>query len=236
MKNIYLSIFLIIMLGALIPSSVSAKHKQPFFAKSSKNISLVCERRCPFSKRKLEKAFTALDAQFIEMEEKVGVPFPENLKPVEIHLRYDKSCRNASAKRTSDPEVFGFTTVKADGKAIICIKVDINDIIENRPTYIIHEYAHHYFPMETRGKHDFEETLATAFSQFITGKPGSFCAPIVKKHEPGVFGLCRDYGFEVDDIPTLVARLAELRRQGKVVTNEIAKEEIKKIEIQNPKP
>lgn len=230
-KTIFLSIILIIIIAA--PIAVFAKHRTPFFAKSSKNISLVCERRCPFAKKKLEKAFAALNRQFIKMEEKTGTPFPENLKPVEIHLRYDKTCRKASVERTSDPSVFGFTSVKSDGKAFICIKADINDIIQNRPTHLIHEYAHHYFPMETRGKNEkfglLEETLAAAFEQFITGKLESFCDPVNEKFEPEIFKLCRDYGFEVEDLPTLIASLTELKKNGAVVMNEMAIEEIKKI-------
>lgn len=226
-KTIFLLTILIIIIAA--PIAVFAKHRTPFFAKSSKNISLICEHRCPFSKKKLEKAFAPLDRQFIKMEEKTGTPFPENLKPVEIHLRYDKTCRKASAEMTSNPSVFGFTSIKSDGKALICIKLDIDDIIQNRPTHILHEYAHHYFPMETLGQDNTEETLAAAFEQFIVGKPGSFCGPIDEKFEPEIFKLCRDYGFEVNDIPTLIAQLQEMAKTGKTVTNEMAIEEIKKI-------
>lgn len=217
-----------------VPFSVWAKHTPPFFAKSSKNISLVCERRCPFPKKKLEKTFANLDRQFIEMEEKIQTPFPENLKPVEIHLRYDAACRRTSRVRTTDPEVFGFTSVKPNGKAIICIKVDINDIIQNRPTHLLHEYAHHYFPIKTKGKHDFEETLATAFEEFITGKPGSFCDAMNEKFEPSLYRLCRDFGFETDDIPTLIAQLQKIASSGKAVTNAMALAEIQKLSISRP--
>lgn len=164
------------------------------------------------------------------MEEKTGTPFPENLKPAEIHLRYDKTCRKASAERTNDPRVFGFTPIKPDGKALICIKADINDIIQNRPTHLLHEYAHHYFPMEVRSQNDVEETLAAAFEQFMTGKPGSFCDPANEKAEPELFKLCRDYGFEVNDLPMLIARLTALKQNVSAVTNEMAIEEIKKIQ------
>lgn len=217
----------------LFPLPASAKSPPPFFAKSSKNISLLCERRCPFTRKKLEKAFVNLDRQFERMEEKTGIPFPENLKPVEIHLRYNKSCRKVSKGLTDDPEVFGFTVAKPDGKAIVCIKLDINDILQNRPTYILHEYAHHYFPMRVQGKYDFEETLADAFTQFLTGKPGSFCSPINEKFEPEIYALCRDDGLEVDDIPELIRRLNALKENGVVVTNEMAKVEIRKIGTEN---
>lgn len=226
-KIIFLSTLFVIAVST--PIAVFSKHQPPFFTKSSKNISLVCERRCPFAKKKLEKAFAALNAQFIKMEEKVGTPFPENLKPVEIHFRYDRSCRKASLQRTSDPDVFGFAATKLDGKALICIKLDINDILENRPTHLLHEYAHYYFPMEGDAK-DNEETLAAAFEQFITGKPGSFCHPSNEKAEPELFKLCRDYGFEVDDIPALIDRLQEMTKTEKTITNEMAIEEIKKIQ------
>ncbi|MBI2638257.1 hypothetical protein HYW83_01565 [Candidatus Peregrinibacteria bacterium] len=233
MKKFLTPALLLVIFAISIPYSVSAKHRQPFFAKSSKNISLVCEKRCPFPKQKLQKAFAALNAQFIKMEEKVGTPFPENLKPVEIHLRYDASCRKISKERTDDQEVFGFTTAKPDGKAMICMKADIDDIIKNRPTHLLHEYAHHYFPMQPRGKHDFEETLAAAFEQFITGKPNSFCDAANEKSEPNLYKLCRDFGFEVDDMPTLIARLQALKKNADAVTNRMAIDEIKRFKIMN---
>lgn len=230
LTTIFFSIFFILA----IPFAAGAKYQLPFFAKSSKNISLVCESRCPFSKQKLQKAFANLDRQFIKMEEKIKTPFPENLKPVEIHLRYDATCRRTSQSRTADPEVFGFTTTKPNGQAIICIKADINDIIQNHPTHLLHEYAHHYFPMKTHGKHDFEETLAAAFEEFITGKPGSFCDATNEKSEPSLYRLCRDFGFETDDIPELIARLPKLADAGKIVTNAMALAEIQKLSISRP--
>ena len=234
MKKFLPAVTFFALLILAIPLIVSAKHIPPFFAKSSKNISLICESRCPFAKKKLVKAFFALDRQFAEMEEKIQTPFPENLKPVEIHLRYDRTCRRTSQTRTTDPEVFGFTSTKPNGKGIICIKADIDDIIQNRPTHLLHEYAHHYFPIKTHGKQDFEEILVAAFEQFITGKPGSFCALANKKSEQSLYRLCRDFGFETDDIPELMLRLQEIAKTEKIVTNAMALVEIQNLFISRP--
>lgn len=202
-----------------LASSISEKPRPPEKpVLSSKDIDMFCAYRCSYPKKKWKQVFKSLQKTLAKIESAAGTPLPERLKPIEVHLSYDRTCgrppyENANLTPTSTSKIMGFANVNAKGKAMVCLnRPELQDILAGKSS-LGHELSHHYFPfLKYLGPDDLTESVTKALLTWSVYPNQSTCAAINKKHEPGIYNLCKEYGFTtLEHMKALVARSVQIK-------------------------
>ncbi|MEK7524531.1 MAG: hypothetical protein AAB588_05900 [Patescibacteria group bacterium] len=220
-------IFLLILILGIFAATTALAIKPPNYrkipySKSSENITLKCDAPCKFLSRNLEKAFTRLNKDFKKYEAYTGVPIPESLKPVEVHLYFrDKACES----KVKYSGTMAFATKRGE-KALICLNNPLEDTLTGQGAFV-HELTHLYFYPSPDAP--VEENIAGAMNGKMMGLAkstlcdDSYGDPIA----PVIQGFCKTYGFDWDKMPALIKKLAEMRQQGTYITGEVIEQAVK---------
>lgn len=212
----------------IIPIIGHAKNNsaKTILKKTSKKISLVCEKSCSKFPITFSRAWSKVNQILNKVETAFKMPVPIKL-PIEVRVGFDSACAAVSPELVSANIAKGFTFYKPNGGAMICINGSAKEMASGRVP-LAHELTHLYFntTRDTEEAVKLEETLVQMTTpctiNCIKAKgPKSVCAVAVPDTE-----FCKDYDLEYTKIPLFIKRLADIRKNGQV-TMEDLKETLK---------
>lgn len=239
MKKLFILILVSFLFTLLFMTTSEATHisgsryaKNATVRKTKGNITLVCEASCKFTKKQIRQALQKFVSQLKKTETKLGIPLPTNVKPIEVHVAYDKTCITAAPSfYTADKSTIGgFTSYDAleDGRILVCLNANLlkRKNIAAGHTPFIHELIHIYLQIRQDDGENIEENLVKSISAWVitNSTPKSMCS--VAEKEPDLAHFCEKYDIEYAKIPVFLAKLMEIKREKGYLTNTIVKETI----------
>lgn len=174
----------------------------------SEDFRFVCEEPCPFNRAERRKLFFLLSERMRRFEEKIGLPIPENIKPIDVHLAPNSVC-SPNFERNPTALLFSFV-YPSNGKGAVCARQTPRKTLKGRFAFE-HELGHLYFQGRLArpipGEEDIEEFLVSiigAITDDYPDDPDSMCEsenPISPQ-----FKLCHDYNFDYNKYAGLFSR------------------------------
>jgi hypothetical protein len=193
------------------------------FDERTKDFRLVCARPCPVQETVLEQEFAAISYALSTMRGVTQADVHPDLLPFEVHASADSLCKEGPwflAYMDTN-----FTDASGYRRGLLCFFFDKKEYNRDRFPYStsVHEVTHMFaygrivrHPVLWEGMSEMMESF------FLRGNVrDSFCWEgndwfgelIDNPHDPHgtgrqlFFTLCKDYGFDYDDLPALFARL-----------------------------
>ena len=202
----------------------------------TKDFRFVCSSPCPLSKAILDQEFAAINYAVSTLRGLTKSDINEELMPFEVHASEDSRCPtlpNALAYKTAFTDNNGYT------RGLLCFFFDKLPYNRDKFPYStsVHEVTHLFEYGKYKDNDIIDEGLSEMLESFFLkgNEKSSFCwqgnawyKQVLKNsddpHWVGgdlFFELCRQYGFDYDDLPELFRQLKN--RKGNVNEAEFVK-------------
>jgi hypothetical protein len=226
-KSLIITLFIALL---VVPTTSQAQNNSTILKKTNKKISLICEKSCSKLPKTFSRAWSVVNKTLNKVENTFKMPVPIKL-PIEVHIGYDSACAVASPELVKANTSKGFTLYKPDGAlptgsqgAMICINGSVKEISMGIMP-LAHEITHLYFntTRNTMEAANFEEKLVTSIAPCAWNCGArtmkNICGGADKA--PDFANFCKNYDLEYSKIPLFIKRLADLRKNGQITTDDL---------------